>query len=442
MECLDSIILIVSCMFEIYIYFDFFCAFFKLREKNCAVYKKISIGILAIISLFIVNTYGNSYINLIGFITIMWLYCLIMFQVSLGSRILYFLIALFVGSGCEFLFATLSGISAIKEGNSVVSLSDIPWQMLTMKLLTFVLFAVIKQFFGSSEKRMDVKNFIYYLCIPVSSITIMLLTYYSGLDFSVEMKTRILLSASFVLMLCGNIFIFHAFNRYSEELYINAEQKLIISRQEMDLQYYNQVQKLDSQYQKFIHNITHHLKTIGELAKENHNNNIVSILQDLNIELENNALAIYCSNPVINAILSEKSSVAERSFIDLDIYVEPGVTFAGISDADIITMLGNLLDNALYAAKEAENKKVVVRIYAENNGCFHFVKIKNYFSGVVRATESGFITTKKEQGIHGIGLKSVESIAKKYEGYLECFVEDNLFTAILVLCISGKDCLL
>lgn len=435
MECLDSIMLIISCIFEIYIYYDFFCAFFKFREENCVVYKKTGLGMLSAIGLFIVNSYGNSYINLLGFITIMWLYCLIMFQASLGSRILYFLIALFVGSGCEFLFAILSGVSAIKEENSVVSLSDIPWQILTMKLLTFVLFTVIKQFFGSSEKRMDVKNFMYYLCISASSIAIMLLTYYSGVDFSEEMKTRILLDASFVLMLWGNIFIFHLFNRYSKELCINAEQKLIISRQEMDLQYYNQVQKLDSQYQKFIHNITHHLKTIGELAKENQNNNIVSILQDLNIELENNALAIYCTNPVINAILSEKKSIAEKNFIDLDAYVEPGVTFAGISDADLIAMISNLLDNALHAAKEAENKKVVVRIYAENEGGFYFVKIKNHFPGVVRATESGFITTKKEYGIHGIGLKSVESIAKKYEGYLECFVEDDLFIAILVLSV-------
>ena len=42
----------------------------------------------------------------------------------------------------------------------------------------------------------------------------------------------------------------------------------------MDLQYYDQVQKLDNQYQEFIHNIAHHLKAIGELAKENKNSNI------------------------------------------------------------------------------------------------------------------------------------------------------------------------
>lgn len=36
-------------------------------------------------------------------------------------------------------------------------------------------------------------------------------------------------------------------------------------------------------------------------------------------------------------------------------------------------------------------------------------KFKSYFSGIVRVTELGFITIKKEHGMHGIALKSVES---------------------------------
>jgi len=434
MEYLDNIILFISCIFEIYICHDFFRAYFDFKNGNQTLWKRIGLGYLAAMSLFIVNTFGNSYINLLSFIIIVWLYCVVVFQANLGTRLLYFLIVLFIASGCEFLFSILLSLPTyVDEQYSLIHLSDIPWQMFTMKLLTYVLFVIIKQFFGLSKKTMDVKVFMYYLCIPIASIVIMLLTYYSGLDFSVELKTKALLSASFVLMLFGNIFIFNAFNRYSEELYINAEQKLIITRQAMDLQYYNQVQKLDNQYQKFIHNITHYLKAIGELAKENKNNNIVSILRDLNIELENSILTIYCDNPVINAILSEKKSVAEKNNLDLDIYVEPGTALTGISDADMITMLSNLLDNALRAVKDTEDKLIIVRIYPENEGYFHIIKIENHFTGTIFNTDSGFISTKKEKGIHGIGIKSVKNTAEKYGGYLECFVEDKLFTAVLVL---------
>jgi sensor histidine kinase regulating citrate/malate metabolism len=303
-----------------------------------------------------------------------------------------------------------------------------------MKLLTYVLFTAIKQFFGTSKETINNKIFLYYLCIPIASIAIMLLTYYSGIVSSISLITQISLSASFALMLFGNISVFRAFNRYSEELHINAEQKIIITRQALDLQHYDQIQRLGVQYQDFVHNISHYLKTIGELAKENRNYNIISILQDLNIELENNVLATtYCDNPVVNAILSEKKSMAEKNNLDLDIYVEPGTALTGISDADMITMLSNLLDNALRAVKDTEDKLIIVRIYSENEGYFHIIKIENYFTGTILNTDSGFISTKKEKGIHGIGIKSVKNTAEKYGGYLECFVEDRLFTVVLVL---------
>ncbi len=434
MKYLDIIILFFSCIFEIYIYYDFFCAFMEFRSDNQTLGKKFMLGLLAVICLLAVNTYGTSYINSLGFAIIVWVYCMLVFRANMGTRILYFLIAFFVGMGCEFLFSILLSLPIyIDEQYSLIRLSDIPWQMFTMKLLTYALFTVIKQFFGTSKKTINHKIFLYYLCIPIASITIMLLTYYSGIVASASLITQILLSTSFALMLFGNISVFRAFNRYSEELYINAEQKIIITRQAIDLQHYNQIQRLDLQHQDFVHNISHHLRVIGELAKENKNDNIISILQGLNIELENNVLATYCNNSVINAILVEKKAVAEKNNLNLDIYVEPCVVLTEISDADMITMLSNLLDNALRAVKDADDNLIIVRIYLENEGCFYIIKIENHFNEIIHNADSGFISTKKEKGIHGIGIKSVENTAEKYGGYLECFVEDKLFTAVLVL---------
>lgn len=434
MEYLDNIILFLSCLFEVYIYYDFFYAYFDFRACCQERWRRLAVSILAVIGLCLINSLGNSYINLLGFIVIIWVLFIVVFQANIGSRIIHFLIALFIGSGCEFLFGVLLSVpSYIQKQRSVVNLSDIPWHMFTMKLLTYMLLSIVKQFFGNSKKALSIRLFINYLFIPVASFGIMLLTYYTSLDVEVVQSTKALFCLSFALMLLGNIFIFRAFNRYSDELYISTEQKLIISRQSMDLHYYRQIQMIDNKHQVFIHDISHHLKAIGELAKEKKTDNILSIIHDLNIELENNALIMYCDNPVVNSVLSEKKSMAEKNNVDMDIYVEPGVTLVGISDADVITMLSNLLDNALRAVVDANNKVITVRLYVENGGTFNIVKIKNYFTGEIVKTDSGFTSTKMERGIHGIGIKSVENTAEKYNGYLECFVDDMLFTAVLVL---------
>ncbi len=437
MEFADKIILLLSCMFEVYIFNDFFRAYFEYREHNRLAWIKALTSCVAVIGLFSINTYGNSYLNLFGAVTIIWLYFLILYNARLGVRLLYFTIAFLVGFGCEFLFGILLSIPLlIQEQNSVVNLSEIPWHMFSMKLLTFTILSVIKQYFGRSKKVVDNQLFAYYLCIPIASLGIMLLTYYSGVGATTTVVTKLLLCLCFALMLFGNIFVFQAFNRYSEALYTSAEQKLLISRQMMDLEYYSQVQKLDDKHRTFIHDISHYLKTIGELARENKNSNIISILQDLNIQLENSVLSIYCNNPVVNSILSEKLSIAERKGIPLDIYVEPGMGLLEISDADMITILGNLLDNALRAAENADEKSIQVRIYSDNEGFFHIIKISNSFNGNVVYTEQGFQTTKEEKGLHGIGIKSVEHTVEKYGGYLECMVEENCFTAIIMLPIN------
>lgn len=434
MGYLDKIILFLSCIFEVYMCYDFFYAYFDVRERFMDRWKRLLVCIIAAFGLFLVNTFGSSYINLMGIVAIIWLELAVIFKSDIGSRIIWFLTAVFTVVGCEFLFGILLNIpSYVQKNDSVVNLADIPWHMFTMKLLTYIILSVVKQYFGNSKKSISGKLYVSYLCIPITSFGMMLLIYYTNMDLSVSMKIKALYCLIFALMLLGNIFIFGAFNKYSQELFMSAEQKFIISRQNTDLQYYSQVQVIDDKYQEFIHNISHHLKIIGELAKEKKTDNIISIIQDLNIELENNALIIYCSNPVVNSVLSEKKSVAEKADIALDIYVEPGVTLKEISDLDIITMLSNLLDNALRAAKDAQEKIISVRIYAENDGHFNIIKIQNYFAGEIKREASRFVSTKRDKEMHGIGIKSVENTAKKNNGYLECFVNNNQFTVVLVL---------
>ncbi|MDE6314134.1 MAG: GHKL domain-containing protein [Lachnospiraceae bacterium] len=434
MNYLDKIILFFSCVFEIYVYYDFFHAYLNFRSDDRASQKRIFLGLLAVIGLFIVNTFEKLYINIGGFITVVWTYYILIFQADIGIRILYFIIAFVVGYGCKFLYGILVNVSInVKEQSGFIYLSDIPWQMFTVILSIYVFFAIIKHFFGLSKKTMNYKKFIQYLCISIVSILIMISTFYWGIGSSVNCTIKLLLSVSFAFMLFENMFVFNVLQHYSKESHINAEQKLIISRQEVELYRYEQIQKSDIQYLDFIHNINHHLRTIGQLAKESKNSNIISILQDINIKIESNVLTMYCTNPVVNAVLSEKKAVAEEKKLVLDIYVEPGVTLMGIADADIITMLSNLLDNALQAAENAEDKLIIVRIYLENEGCFHIIKIENYYTGELYSTVSGFASTNKEKGLHGIGIKSIKNTAEKYDGYLEYLVDNRLFTAILVL---------
>lgn len=69
----------------------------------------------------------------------------------------------------------------------------------------------------------------------------------------------------------------------------------------------------------------------------------------------------------------------------------------------------------------------------QETGGFCVVKIQNRFNGIILKENDSFKSTKNEPGIHGIGIMSVNGIAEKYGGFLECDVNNDIFGAILVL---------
>lgn len=207
---------------------------------------------------------------------------------------------------------------------------------------------------------------------------------------------------------------------------------------EDELVYLEQLEEKEEKHSEFIHNVNHYFKAIGELAREEHCEQIMNLMEELNINLMQNERIIYTKHKMINAVLTEKMSEAMDSGLEFDAYVEPGVQFGEVSSSDWVVMLGNLLDNAFEAGKQCEDekRKITLRMFMEKDGNVCVVKIKNHFMRKPKRHKSAFISTKKEKGLHGIGIKSVEKTIEKYNGYLQCLVEEQVFTSVLILPIK------
>lgn len=217
------------------------------------------------------------------------------------------------------------------------------------------------------------------------------------------------------------------------------EQQLHLS--ELELTHLEQVEKKNEEHNKFIHNMRHYFTAIGSLAAEQDCDEILNILNDLNVEITKQQCIFFTSNRVMNAIFVEKFSRAKDQGISMDIYVEPKVRLANVSDGDIVIMLENLLVNAIEAAKRADDAErfIKVRIYHENEGRICVIKIENSFSTPIKYNKKGSIVSGKKQGLHGYGLKSVNQTAEKYGGYLQCSAKDNVFTSVLFLAEELSD---
>ena len=101
-------------------------------------------------------------------------------------------------------------------------------------------------------------------------------------------------------------------------------------------------------------------------------------------------------------------------------------------NSDLCVILGNLLDNAIEAAENSENKEIDVRIVYVKNKLK--ITVKNYYTGKIKKDTNGnFISTKGDTKNHGIGLKSVIQTVNSYDGYIEVLTEHSVYQVDILM---------
>ncbi|KRN07355.1 hypothetical protein FD15_GL002302 [Liquorilactobacillus sucicola DSM 21376 = JCM 15457] len=95
---------------------------------------------------------------------------------------------------------------------------------------------------------------------------------------------------------------------------------------------------------------------------------------------------------------------------------------------DLCSLLGNTLDNAIESAltiSKTEKRLINLRISKKND--FILFSLENYTENDLIFNDKFPLTTKKNKNVHGYGLKSIDYIARKYNGSVTINLDDNWF---------------
>ena len=121
-------------------------------------------------------------------------------------------------------------------------------------------------------------------------------------------------------------------------------------------------------------------------------------------------------NPALDVILTRKNFRCKESDIELTCAVN-GESLSFMSEVDVYSLFGNILDNAIEASEKLEDKdKRVVSLSLEKKDYFIYVHAENYFSGKLSYSGGLPKTTKSDGGLHGYGIKSIRMLTDKYGG--------------------------
>lgn len=103
---------------------------------------------------------------------------------------------------------------------------------------------------------------------------------------------------------------------------------------------------------------------------------------------------------------------------------------------DINVLFGNLLDNAIEAARKCEDKTIQLLVKWDRGALY--ISVKNTYDGIVNRDMRGNILTRKSDAtLHGLGLSNVKSVLEKYNGELKIDAGEKIFSVSAVLYPAG-----
>lgn len=187
----------------------------------------------------------------------------------------------------------------------------------------------------------------------------------------------------------------------------------------------NETEQSFELWKKSIHDYKNNIIALTQMAEEGNIDEIRAYLKEENKLLDNRMFYIKTGNSVADAIINTKCNKAKNKGIKFSVNAVLEEKNS-IGSVDLASILGNLLDNAIEACENENDPYIEINI--NNQKSFLIINISNKFTGEFSNT-----TKKKNTYYHGIGLKSVNRIVRKYEGQFSITQNgDMISTKILI----------
>ena len=195
--------------------------------------------------------------------------------------------------------------------------------------------------------------------------------------------------------------------------------------------HYREVENMYRKMRGWRHDYRGHIQAMKALLSAGDLDGLRGYLDKLDTDLNTVDTVIKTGNPMADAILNSKISLAQSRGITVkaDAHVPVGLR---MSEIDLCCILGNLFDNAIEASMALPEEERLIRVYMDMKGTQLYISFTNFTAGKkLRKTGKVYKSTKGEG--HGFGLVRIDKIIEQLDGYLSRNSEDGAFTTEILI---------
>ena len=182
------------------------------------------------------------------------------------------------------------------------------------------------------------------------------------------------------------------------------------------------------------HDLKHQLFNLEGRMDTDANRKYVREISDA-VNIYDSQLKTGCD--ALNVVLMQKRLLCEGYRIPFD-YLGNGEKLNFMSSADIASLIGNALDNAVEGELKEEESERFINMSVKTMGEILLIHVDNYCTNAPEFKEGLPETTKEDKQYNGFGVKSMQYITEKYGGQIKFDLEENVFNVDMIFPLSKE----
>ena len=394
---------------ELFIVFQFFNDLFSTKGKKI-VATAVGFGFYAVAyaTFLFVN---STVVNILLCFVIDSVFAKLFFECNIKGATLGALFIAVSNTASEFIVISLLAI--IGGGDIKAYQSSVYIYLLMVLLSKSVLFVLTKAavyagLYLRGQKGVRIPAFL--LIYPIASIVILYTFWMISVRYELPKNISVIISVASIAIIASAFLTFVFYGRTSrkmDELYKTQREA---ERLRTDQTYYALLDQQNEMLKTITHDEKKHLIAIKALANDPA---VSEYIENIYGDIKYHSMFGNTKNKFLDLLLNKYKSICDSSGISFEYNIRTA-NLSFMDAPDLITLLSNILDNAVEAASVSEKKTIELSINRVNE--FDMLSCVNSSDRKPQSVGKLLRTSKNSGGFHGLGTKSIKAIAGKYNG--------------------------
>ena len=390
---------------------------------------KILLSNIAYISYFIITSLAYLFFD-IPIVTLLLNWGIVFlismtYESTMQKRLMYSTYIIVFMMFPELIVGAITGyfhFSVFTEGNYSNSIG-----IITTKIISFIE-ALLLQNYKSTKGKQNVgwSLWISSILIPISTLI------YEIMFVSNDNITQSDVITSVIILFIINITAFYIYDSLSQNYVKQSKLSILETENKLYSKQCEIMQSSTQELQEFRHDMNNQFIVLSQLIESKQ---YYEAEKQLNVLTSlTNAKIIYSTsgNVVVDGLINYKLQSAQNDNIKVKTEIAVPNQLQ-METTDLVTVIGNLIDNALNALKNVpyKNRRLLLKIVFNRQRLI--IRISNPFIGEIQCKDGAIISINEDKDNHGYGLKNISKVVNIYKGYMDIDYSENLFTVDIIM---------